>query len=228
MMLEARKDPDYPLRVLVHSQCQLFSFFLPEGTEDRWFPLVLLPLITSLSLPPADFEWTLYSRLPVSHLVFWRHRCSAALSSCGPLNYKYQTELTLLMPHRVLIRPLSLSLPPSLSSWLSRLISHQVQLDRAPSSVCSLLPVLQFSESSFSSFSFISYLDLLLSLSLHGGTLRLAQLVSSSPHSLPPSRTTSVLLRLSFHMNNKLKPRDSGKWGMTLLILNRTWEWEKA
>ncbi len=118
----------------VHPQCQLFSFFFPERIESRWFPLVLLPLIPSLSLPRADFEWTLYFRFPVSHLIFWRHRFSAALSSCGPLNYKYQTELTLLMPHRVLIPSLSLSLPPSLSSWLSCLISHQVQLDRAPSS----------------------------------------------------------------------------------------------
>ncbi len=213
----------------VHPQCQLFSFFFPERIESRWFPLVLLPLIPSLSLPWADFEWTLYFHFPVSHLIFWRHRFSAALSSCGPLNYKYQTELTLLMPHRVLIPSLSLSLPPSLSSWLSCLISHQVQLDRAPSSVHSLLPVLQFSEPSFSSLPFISFLDLCYSLSLplHSVTLRLAQHMSSS-RSLSPSCTTSVCLHLSFYMNNELNPRDSGKRGMMLPILNWTWEWENG
>lgn len=133
---------------------QLLSFLLSEGIKQgRWFPSAVLPFIPSLFFLQQILNASHFCLL-VSHLIFWRRRCSAALSSCGPLNYKYQAELTLLMPHRVLILPLSLSLPPSLSSWLSRLISHQVQLDRAPSSVCSLLSVLQFSEPSFHLFHF--------------------------------------------------------------------------
>lgn len=111
------------------------------------------------------------------------------------------------MPHRVLIPPLSLTLPPFLSSWLSRLISHQVQLDRAPSSVCSLHSVLLLSEprlSSSLSFIFIFRFALLTpspSLQWHSeaGTARV--LFSS----LPPLHTTSVLLHLSIHMNNKVQ-----------------------